>query len=1367
MPGYEFWKWADPDDLHKQQAQDLVQDAQKMREQADQDELHQHVGGIIENFQADIARRMEPLTSKFNSYAAPPPAPEAPAPSMVDDVMSRFSKGAQSVGSAISRASDSAREAIKPIVDPALDLVGTNKLVHDRNRADEISETALSTGHQLGAESPSFRRDQPELGHEYDAVTNAQIAASAIGAGGGVVEGSLNAAGKFAKAATGPLGQRVAGDAFRSAKVAINGVMHSDAPPLIMSAAEKKIAGTMGSATMKSDIGTHLNGVQYQLFDDLDHVGTLMADREKALGRKLTDNENAYEIARLGRASREIADEWYTTHVGDALSNLPNISGSAAQGEADLNNYLRAKDAIGKATAKGNPDRLFGGRTAADMQEGLDEMQKRLGADGFAQLEASAQKFYDLGDFLLDRKVQAGLVGAEQAQHLKDLYPNHMPIQTIDWLEDKLSNTSSRMGKAGGAANDIKELTEFGTDRGAELPIEAFRRAADRTAVLSAKNEAGSAIIAAARDVDWAQGLIRPADNASAKLSGLKTTAGDAYKRLPGETVQTFRVNGDVASFYVDKSLKPLFDYSVSVGDGAFMNVLQKSADMTRKLAIGYNPYWGVYQLAKDSLTVLAKNGGLRHPIEMGRNIKRLGVAADEVGLSPFESRATGAVGGAVAGSLAPDYDGDTTLTDRLRNAAIGAGVGASLKSTGLGQRAGRGALRSEARIAGALPGAVDHISGEAGSYGANVRAHIGTDVNGPADFARKVTKAMLDGVQGFNEKLDAIPRLAEYQGRKAAGASTQKAALAARDVTIDPSRGGAWTRKVNATVPFFNVAFQSAAYAPRLIFNKDQKVRERAMSGIASSVIMPTIALEAYNQQDPRYKDVPDYDKDRGFILMTPGKGQIDPATGREKPTYLTVRTDAFTPFVVLARALYNATPVGQGVDAAKTSGALIRSASPIDFSPITDTMMGHGDFTDLGKAAASTALKYIPPVPRIIGEAIGNKDTFRNRPIIPQGLENQPIENQYTQDTSETAKLLGPKLGIAPALMDHLLKAWGGGADAIVSGADAGLSATGIAGAGDSQRVEKLRRDLAKTGTSDEDAARIQGEIDRELAIKTDRDASVRNVPLVGGLGSRYYREGGSQTLDDREAALEKSLLEKKRDTGPVGADVKRFNLDIGDVKDEITGIKLTRQMGVDYREKALSYRTKLLDDLVKTPMYKGSDDVEKTRLMKSAMQQAAGWAAYDSSEANPAIRASLEAKAPVGGAFVTPQIDKNVEVASRRYLGALKAQQDLDDIRGNERFTNVAPKDVEQVASDRATLSRYKSLMDDTEAEMAFEAKYGATRLYRAQSAKESKYWSSRLDAFRRDNPDYGLFIESAPQTFTRKGLDAKTVARMAGL
>ena len=1354
MP-YAFWNWESEDDQRKRHAADFATKSAEIVEQTQRSQLQEHVGGLLEQIR-------KPVEDVWRTATAPGFVGQA--------------------GEAITTALDAPRRAL---------YQAPGDIAHGLGLTDKTGADAYTDMAQRG-----LRADPGTLGSAYRGVESlageevgkigVELASDPLntlaGAGGLAktlpkVAGALGTADK-AQNIAGAAGLGLAAGSIisgqsespinRSAFVGEGDEEDSSALPVaglafgaVFGAKASKVVRGPAATKVSQSYGTSLgDGVARNrslwekttevLYEDLGDVRKVMNDYASRRGKKLADDENAYQILRLGRASSEMAGSWADDHVGEALKGLKTISGSVDQGTADLNDYMRAADAVDKAAMTGNPGRKFGGFTAAEGRQAIDEISARLGSQGMAQLEAAAGQFYKFGNYLLDIKVSAGLVSPELAAKLKATYPRYMPIQVLDWLDDNAGATSNRVGRVGGGANDIKELTDFGTERGAEEPIQAFLRLADRTAMQEAKNRAARAVVTAAADDPDLQQLIRPADNVTAQMLGQKTGPASAYARKPGEFELQFRVEGEIRRVYMDKSMESLVNFGVTTGNGPWAPMLApfiKAANITRAANTVLSPAWGIGQVGKDSLDFLIRNGGFGKPADMARNVKRLGVAADEVGFNPLASRKAGAIQGALAGAATPDSDGETTWEDRARNAAIGAGAGASLKSLGLGNRANRGELYREARSAGALPGAIDRASGAPGSYDKIARQMTGRD-----DFLGWVKDGMIRNLKGMNESLDAIPRLAEYSRVKDSGGSMEKAALAARDVTIDPSRGGRWVRTVNAVIPFFNAGFQGTAQLPRMLANPE--TRSKAIMGMVSSVLLPTMAAEHYNRQDPRYKDVQSFDKDRGIVVMAPWDTGTDPVTGKPKPPYFLIQTGAFTPIVVLSRALYDAS---QGdFDPVKTAVGLSKSTSPVDVtSPLEAALSGE----NTGQAVGRTAASLMPSGMKQAVEVGLNYDTFRDRPLVPKALENLPTEQQFTENTSETAKGLSSLfsaagLNVSPAHMDHLLRSWGGAADAVVGLSDATLNFAGIAAKGDSRRAEKLRRDLARTGITDEQKAELEGELAREMLIKADREGSLKNTPVVGGLFSRYYREQGGQSIEDREKATSKAVLDKRRSSAATDAEMKRLDINFGSVDDSISGVKLTRTQAATYRENALAYREKLLDALVKEDIYKQADDKTRGRLMRNAMTRAAGWASQD----------VLPGKNDEGNEFpTTGGIDKAVA----GYLTAQKAKAEFDDVSKNERFRNIGPEDYEETVQDMSKLQDLKSAFGEDEGEMIFLQKYGELRFARASTARESRRWRDRSRQFREDNPDFVRFIKAGPQIITRRGLGAEEVAKLAGL
>jgi hypothetical protein len=67
------------------------------------------------------------------------------------------------------------------------------------------------------------------------------------------------------------------------------------------------------------------------------------------------------------------------------------------------------------------------------------------------------------------------------------------------------------------------------------------------------------------------------------------------------------------------------------------------------------------------------------------------------------------------------------------------------------------------------------------------------------------------------------------------------------------------------------------------------------------------------------------------------------------------------------------------------------------------------------------------IPGV-QTIGELTLNRDSFRDRAIVPDYMRGLPPELQYTAWNSEFSKRVGGALGVSPAMMDHAIQGFGG---------------------------------------------------------------------------------------------------------------------------------------------------------------------------------------------------------------------------------------------------------------------------------------------------------------------------------------------------
>jgi hypothetical protein len=129
----------------------------------------------------------------------------------------------------------------------------------------------------------------------------------------------------------------------------------------------------------------------------------------------------------------------------------------------------------------------------------------------------------------------------------------------------------------------------------------------------------------------------------------------------------------------------------------------------------------------------------------------------------------------------------------------------------------------------------------------------------------------------------------------------------------------------------------------------------------------------------------------------------------------------------------------------------------------------------------AAVVGMPMGPTVIKPIAEVIIDHDFFTGRPIISQKLAGFEKELQYTDGTSEIAKMLGATGYISPIVVDHLVKGFFG----YVGGATLGLTDIGL-----------------------------RASMDLPYASKAVYGKDINDIP---GMSSLYARENKPQIIDN----------------------------------------------------------------------------------------------------------------------------------------------------------------------------------------------------------------------------------------------------------
>lgn len=289
----------------------------------------------------------------------------------------------------------------------------------------------------------------------------------------------------------------------------------------------------------------------------------------------------------------------------------------------------------------------------------------------------------------------------------------------------------------------------------------------------------------------------------------------------------------------------------------------------------------------------------------------------------------------------------------------------------------------------------------------------------------------VLERMQSISEAFEEATRIGEFErGLKKEGRNERsilKAALAARDVTLDFGRVGTYGKQVNKIVAFFNANVQGLDKVIRQFKEDPAGTTFRA----ALCVSLPSIILYMINRNNPNYWALSDRERDLYWHIPLPnGKFFRYP-----KPFEVGI---LFGSFIERTLAwMEKQDPVA--VDSfAREMAPLIKNflnnSVPI---PIPTSR----DLSDaIRNAPWPTAL-----VPAL--EILTGKSMYTGRPIVPQTQEGLEPWLQYTPYTSETAKLIGKALNVSPLWVDEILGAtFGGIARFATSLIDEGLRMLGM---------------------------------------------------------------------------------------------------------------------------------------------------------------------------------------------------------------------------------------------------------------------------------------------------------------------------------
>ncbi len=253
-----------------------------------------------------------------------------------------------------------------------------------------------------------------------------------------------------------------------------------------------------------------------------------------------------------------------------------------------------------------------------------------------------------------------------------------------------------------------------------------------------------------------------------------------------------------------------------------------------------------------------------------------------------------------------------------------------------------------------------------------------------PGSKALNILKHPLDALQKLSEFTEAASKLGEFGRALKKIGSPLEAGFSSREVTVDFARIGAQIQKahVNSLVAFWNANVQGTDRVIRAFKDAPVSTSLKAIAGLT----LPSIGLWYANHNDPRYKELPAWQKDLFWIILTPDNVYRIP-----KP-FILGQVFATMPERVLDW-IYDRDPKQMEMALEQ----FVRAQSP----------------------------GWMPTAVMPFVEIATNKDLFRDTPLVSESLQGLLKSEQYKSYTSDTMKLLSQKVPLlSPIEYEHLFR-------------------------------------------------------------------------------------------------------------------------------------------------------------------------------------------------------------------------------------------------------------------------------------------------------------------------------------------------------
>ncbi|HUT58007.1 MAG TPA: LPD38 domain-containing protein, partial [Phycisphaerae bacterium] len=250
--------------------------------------------------------------------------------------------------------------------------------------------------------------------------------------------------------------------------------------------------------------------------------------------------------------------------------------------------------------------------------------------------------------------------------------------------------------------------------------------------------------------------------------------------------------------------------------------------------------------------------------------------------------------------------------------------------------------------------------------------------------------------VESANAVVENGIRLSAYVAARNAGASRLKAAVLARNLTVNFNKKGEWGATMNAFYLFSNASIQGSARMFTALW-RSKHVKAMAAMQFTSAFLMSALnqGMGGDDEEDgtPYWEKLPDWIKERNLVVMLP----------ESKGSYIKIPLSyGYNVFNVLGVEAWKMFYLGQ-------KGQLTKEQTGRSALSVADAMVGA--FSPFGSARLDSPYgvfrQLVPSIAAPIADTMRN-ETYYGAPIQPtrSSWDNSPNSERYFNSVSDTSK-------------------------------------------------------------------------------------------------------------------------------------------------------------------------------------------------------------------------------------------------------------------------------------------------------------------------------------------------------------------------